>query len=794
MSARILITRPRGEAEKFAKEIEKEGFSALIAPMLEVVETPFALPDMGPYQGIILTSMHAARAVSVTKMQRDLPVFVVGAATEEILKNQNFTDVSSAGANAAALARLIAVTVADRTKPLLYIRGADISFPMRETLAAEGFQVDELIVYSAEKKEDFSEEVKAAMRQGAIDAVVFFSRRTAENFMALAQKNGLLPALARIKSLSISPAVLECVRNYTWAGTYSAARPDGAGMVNLIRSIAGEQTMNNSENTVIENAEEIIQRFGGIRPMAGKTSIPVTTIQGWKKRNAIPEARRSEILEAAQQHNIDISDLVQKAANANENTNEIGSENNQPSARRARDVAGSAQKPEENPEQKDEAKTPENIYNNKNAPKSGRGDIPADLAQILAETEMRAIAKSTLINIVLVVVGLAAAAVLLMPRLDQRDTLPPLNNQAEERLGALEDEMGSMREEQSSLSALIPEDLNEKLAAIQQGAGAAYEQAQEMSSDVLGANAGSLEQRIANLEAHMVRIAESPMAASLIERFQNMAASASGEQQLGQSVADISALLSGKPEDVNAALDQAREENPALAQTFEGVPASDLEAAALILGMTQFRSSLNRDNQPFADDMQVLMALVGEDNTELRASLEKLAPYGESGVLTPGGLSTELKSMTGDIVVASLKGEDVSITDRAKAKFNELFQVEKDGELVTGTPTQATLSKTQSLLDEGDLEGAIANMQTLQGPAAQSAQPWIDQAQATLMAQNFKQLLAQTLNARARGGLPLTASGGGVGGTELIHDEETGIHFLRQTNKMPTGMKKLKLP
>lgn len=45
--------------------------------------------------------------------------------------------------------------------------------------------------------------------------------------------------------------------------------------------------------------DQLIERFGGIRPMAAKLGIPVTTVQGWKKRGHIPENRHEEILAAA---------------------------------------------------------------------------------------------------------------------------------------------------------------------------------------------------------------------------------------------------------------------------------------------------------------------------------------------------------------------------------------------------------------------------------------------------------------------------------------------------------------
>ena len=69
----------------------------------------------------------------------------------------------------------------------------------------------------------------------------------------------------------------------------------------------------------ISNAEAIIERFGGIRPMASKISVPVTTVQGWKKRNVIPAARLEQIKTAAQQHNVDIADILILSVGANEN-------------------------------------------------------------------------------------------------------------------------------------------------------------------------------------------------------------------------------------------------------------------------------------------------------------------------------------------------------------------------------------------------------------------------------------------------------------------------------------------
>lgn len=122
--------------------------------------------------------------------------------------------------------------------------------------------------------------------------------------------------------------------------------------------------------------------------------------------------------------------------------------------------------------------------------------------------------------------------------------------------------------------------------------------------------------------------------------------------------------------------------------------------------------------------------------------------------------------MAGDIVVASLKGEDVSVTEKAQARLGELFKVEKDGELITGTPVQAKVAKTEKLLNDGNVESAIAELEKLDGPEAELVKPWIAKAQQTLTAQKLEQALTQAVS-------------GNLGGGRLFIDEESGVELYK---------------
>lgn len=553
------------------------------------------------------------------------------------------------------------------------------------------------------------------------------------------------------------------------------------------------ETTDQIDGPAIARAEMIIERFGGIRPMASKMAVPVTTVQGWKKRGVIPGNRRADILSAAAAHQIDIADLLtaiaQNGGTANENV---------------LSAAGPAYNPFAQTEEirvpERENLSPPPVFSGSKGPHVTQEDLVA----YLKKTEKKAVTKSALITLGLS--GAIAAALLALLWPGSAPTLTGTDAAAQQKIAALEAKITEMEQQQSTLSAIIPSDLTQTISdlkeqtkGIREGMGAALTRAEDISADVLSADAGTLEQRIAKLEAHAAEIAASPAVTDMLQRWGLMEATAEGQAQLRAAITSMSAAFAGLPktilpvapgeeDPVILALSTARAQDLQLAQTFEGVPASDLKAAAYLLAMTQMRSSLNRDNQPFAEDMKVLMSLVGEEDAALKASLEKLAPQAEKGVLTPGGLSNELRSLTGDIVVASLSGENVSIQERAQAKFGELLQIEKNGEPVTGTPTQAAISKSQSLLESGDLAGAIASMKTLQGPALATASSWINQAEASLMAQNIKSMLTQTLQVQASRVGSITANGNLQGRTNLVQDPASGTNVL-QIPAMPPAFK-----
>lgn len=545
------------------------------------------------------------------------------------------------------------------------------------------------------------------------------------------------------------------------------------------------QAKSSQTEQAIEDAIEVIERFGGIRPMAKKMGVAVTTVQGWKKRNVIPGNRRPRVLEAATEHSIDLSDLLEdtssvtelptQEAPAQESSVGIANENHQETTQEA---------PEPQPQERITTPRPQ--------ASAFSAERHAGLDQKLALTERRAIKKSTWINAGLLVVGLIAVATILFGGSDDQRI-----NSLEEDVTEIRQDVSDVKDQQSFLTTLIPENLDERINQIQEQAIEAQQKvnqaiatAEVISTDVFGEDGGTTIERAQKLNTHVKDLTGIDLGSylgleQLMQKFSALAQTQAGQDQLNQTMEELNAVFStfqGSAEsfDLTEQLQLAQENMPALNETFEDVPPEDLKAAALLLGMSQFRKSLNRDRTDFSSDLQVLKTIVGESDPELSASIDRLAPYSEQGVLTTDGLTNEFKTIAGDVIVASIKGEDVSIEDQIKGRIGEVLQVEKDGELLVGNDTQIKVNKAGDLLEQGDLASAVSLIEELDGPAAQAIAPWLKEAKATLGAQSLQNVLSNKISTNS-----IPSIGGG-----LIRDKTGSTNIYVPKNSIQNSVQK----
>jgi len=229
---RILVTRPLEDGTEIARLLSARGHQALLAPLLEphfqdgpLLEETGALDKI---EAVLATSANGIRALSPRTARRDLAIFAVGPQTAEAARRAGFSDVRSADGDAHALAE----AVRGWARPgaaLLHVCAEDAPGTLSDQLGRSGFTVSRCALYRIEPATCLPPEAESALRDRALDAVMFFSPRTARIFAQLAEA---LPTDG-LTALCISRATADALAPLSFAQIKIAARPNQDAMLAL---------------------------------------------------------------------------------------------------------------------------------------------------------------------------------------------------------------------------------------------------------------------------------------------------------------------------------------------------------------------------------------------------------------------------------------------------------------------------------------------------------------------------------------------------------------------------------
>lgn len=234
---RLLVTRPREEAERTAERLRARGHDVLLAPMLSIEAMPGLEIPAGPYEAILITSGNAPRMLAghrALPALLPLPVFAVGRRTAEAARETGFADVTSADGDAADLVGLTAARFSGRKPALLYLAGDDRARDLPGELRPLGIAVETVVVYRALAAPALPPAIAEAALAGRLDGVLHFSQRTAAIFLGCCEPAGLADAMARTTHYCLSRRVAEPLRAASWPDIRVAPHPDEAALLQLI--------------------------------------------------------------------------------------------------------------------------------------------------------------------------------------------------------------------------------------------------------------------------------------------------------------------------------------------------------------------------------------------------------------------------------------------------------------------------------------------------------------------------------------------------------------------------------
>lgn len=182
----VLVTRPLEDGQEIAARLAQMGHRALLAPLLTPHFPDGPEPDFQNVQAVLVTSANGVRALTGRTVRRDLPIFAVGPQTTQEAEQAGFSDIKNADGDAKMLAEATARWTRPDKGVLLHVCGEEAPGTLADMLAGLGFTVRRGVLYRVDAAAVLPPEAQQALRDGTLDAALFFSPRSARIFCELA--------------------------------------------------------------------------------------------------------------------------------------------------------------------------------------------------------------------------------------------------------------------------------------------------------------------------------------------------------------------------------------------------------------------------------------------------------------------------------------------------------------------------------------------------------------------------------------------------------------------------------
>lgn len=740
---RVLVTRPEADAEALVAELAARGHEALVEPLIVIKPAAPQLPlDLDGVQALMFTSANGVRAFTAIEKSRGLRVFAVGDATAETARGEGFTQVESAEGTVEDLVELVARHCDPATGSLFHGAGSRVAGDLKGSLEAAGFTVRRVVLYDARPVQSLSEAARSALGKGRLDAVVFFSPRTAGTFARLVATHALEAACLRCHAVCLSAAVAEELAVLDWAAVHVAVRPERQALLASLDGIqlgqggtrqedegrregmtedsaSKDSKPGEQEAATADAAHQVVAAFGGIRPMANKLGLAVSTVQGWKQRNAIPASRHPAIMTAARDSGIALDEATLAASDhpdgepapaASRKTKSKAKANQRikpaavPTPERPEDAAPKAEEstgaiaPDEAPKAE--------------APKAARAEttgsaIPASPLRPAAgrtgDSSTRAWLGGLVLGALVMVLGFGGAVL-------TRDTwLPALGGDVV--ITAPDGRFSELDQRLNDQGAALS-DIESRLAALPSETGSETSPAVTAALQALQSDAGDLAERFKRLE-------------------QELATAAASSDQLA-GIAQASEALAGRIANLEARLgdlDRLESEINILAGQVKSRPSATAGDVAVMLALVQLRERLSGPG-PFGAELDLLRGLLGDD-ADLEGLLAPLDRHAANGVPSLETLRRDFAEVADEVVVAAAGGEGDGVIAGMLRRLSDVVTVRPVGE-AEGDEAGAIVARTEHKLQNGDLAGALTELDGLSGAAAEAAAEWRTQAAARL--------------------------------------------------------------
>ena len=224
---RVLITRPREDAERMAVKLRALGHDPLIVPLLDIRFLDGKAILLDGVQAILATSANGVRAFARRSARRDLPLFAVGPQTDEAAHQAGFTTVRNAQGDARALADAARGWAKPEDGALLHVKGGEGNDALAQHL--EGFEVRGVVLYEIAPVAEPSG-LHAALED--TQAALLLSPRSAQVFKQRIQEKKL--PTKRLIAVCISEATAAALKPLAFREVRVAAKPNQQAVLDCL--------------------------------------------------------------------------------------------------------------------------------------------------------------------------------------------------------------------------------------------------------------------------------------------------------------------------------------------------------------------------------------------------------------------------------------------------------------------------------------------------------------------------------------------------------------------------------
>ena len=231
---KVLITRPQSEAAALDGRLAALGHESISCPLLIIKPRLNVSVDLDGAQAIAITSAAAIRALGWLDQDRGLPIYAVGSATAHAAQDMGYYAVHIGGGDVGALGTLMIETLDPTAGAIVHPRGATVAGDLEGTLTKAGFNVRAPVLYDAMHTTMLPDAGRAALESGALEAVLFFSPKTARTFVEVVTEAGLKDSCKNIEAICLSPAGAKAAALLPWRQVRASDEPTQDSLLTML--------------------------------------------------------------------------------------------------------------------------------------------------------------------------------------------------------------------------------------------------------------------------------------------------------------------------------------------------------------------------------------------------------------------------------------------------------------------------------------------------------------------------------------------------------------------------------